>query len=288
MKLALGWFLRGAMMGVADLVPGVSGGTIALITGIYPRLLAALAGIRPQCLQVLWQQGWRAFWQALDGTFLTLLGSGILSAIFLFSHAVGWMLTYAPMVLWGFFGGILLLALVALVQTVRWSAWRVLLAVLGASVALSLLWVDGFALPNTGWGIFLGGAIAISALMLPGISGSLILLLLGLYVPAMAAVRGLDISWLLIFAAGCATGVVLMSRLLHHLLQQYYGATLAVLTGLVAGALPRLWPWQTAVSALDWSLQWPDSGLSVGLGIMGVLLGLGFFWILQRWLQRVA
>jgi len=286
LKTRLGWFGRGVLMGVADLVPGVSGGTIALITGIYPRLLAALAGLKPQQLQVLWQQGWRPFWQALDGTFLATLGLGILSAIFLFSHLVGWLLAQVPMLLWGFFGGILLLALGVLWRSVEWSLLRSGLALLGASLALSLLWVEGFQLPSTHWGVFVGGAIAISALLLPGISGSLILLLLGLYLPAMDAVRSLDVSWLVWFAAGCATGILIFSRLLHHLLQQYEGATLAALTGLVLGALPRLWPWQSAVAEVQWSLEWPDSVLSLFWGLFGVILGLVFFWVLQRWLLR--
>lgn len=286
LKTRLGWFGRGVLMGIADLVPGVSGGTIALVTGIYPRLLAALAGLKPQQLQVLWQQGWRPFWQALDGSFLAVLGLGILSAILIFSHAVGWLLGAAPMLLWGFFAGILLLALSVLWRSVAWSLPRIVLALIGAGMALSLLWVEGFQLPSTYWGVFMGGAIAISALLLPGISGSLILLLLGLYLPAMDAVRSLDWGWLMWFAAGCATGILAFSRVLHHLLQHYYAATLAALVGLVAGALPRLWPWQSAVAEAQWSLEWPDSVLSLFWGLFGVILGLGFFWVLQRWLLR--
>lgn len=286
LMMGLGWFGRGALMGVADLVPGVSGGTIALITGIYPRLLAALAGIHPRLLQVLWQQGLRAFWRALDGSFLLSLGVGILSAILIFSHAVGWMLVQAPMVLWGFFAGILLLALAALMRAVAWSTPRLLMALVAAGLALSLMWLDGLQLPATGWGVFLGGAVAISALMLPGISGSLILLMLGLYVPAMDAVRSLDVSWLLWFGAGCGTGILLFSRLLHQLLKHYYEATLAALTGLVIGALPRLWPWQSAVGEVHWALHWPNSAMSLFWGIFGVILGLVFFRVLQTWLLR--
>lgn len=288
LRPGLGWFMRGLMMGLADLVPGVSGGTMALITGIYPRLLAALAGLKPQLLRVLWQQGGVAFWRALDGSFLAGVGLGILSAIFAFSHAVGWLFTHVPMLLWGFFAGILCLALVALMQAVRWSPLRFVLAVLGATLAVSLVWFEGVQLPHSGWGVFVGGAIAISALLLPGISGSLILLLLGLYVPALAAVRSFDVAWLLIFAAGCATGILLMSRLLHTLLQRYEAATMALLTGLVVGALPRLWPWQSSVTDPNWALHWPHSASSLFWGMFGVILGLVFFRMLQQWLLRVA
>lgn len=282
----LGWFGRGVLMGVADLVPGVSGGTIALITGIYPRLLAALAGLQPRLLSVWWQRGWRAFWQALDGTFLVLLSLGIGSAILVFSHLIGWLLVYIPMVLWGFFAGVLLLALTVLMRDVAWSKARVLLALGAGCLALSLLWLDGLQLPTSGWGVFVGGAVAIIALLLPGISGSLILLMLGLYLPAMEAVRSFDLSWLMLFGAGCVAGILMFSRLLHQLLQHYYQATLAALTGLVMGALPRLWPWQSALGDEHWAWQWPDSLLSLFWGIFGVILGLVFFRMLQKWLLR--
>lgn len=281
----LGWLLRGFLMGIADMVPGVSGGTMALVTGIYDRLIQALANADMLALRALVKRQFRWAWQHVDGTFLLFLLCGVLMALFVMSHMVNWLMTHQPVVLWGFFLGLLAAALVGLVQDVAWRFTSCFVFGLGAVLALTTVFASGAALQPTPLWFFLGGMIAISAMILPGISGSLILLLLGLYVPAVDAVRQLDVATIMLIGSGCVTGILLFSKALRWLMVQHRMLTMAGLCGVVFGAMPRLWPWQSSDS-VALSLQLPDSTASLFTGTMafcaGVLVYAGIRWMLQN------
>lgn len=279
----LGWYGRGLAMGIADMVPGISGGTMALITGIYPRLIAALAACNGKNLLRLLTGRWRQAWQSVDGNFLVLLLTGVLTAIVAMSHLVGWLFTNLPILLWGFFLGLLLLALVFMVRQVTWSGRALVIAAISATLALATVFGGSVAItPTLPW-LFLGGLVAITAMILPGISGSLILLMLGLYSPAVEAVRTLDMITLSVFAAGCISGILIFSRFLHWLLQHFENLALAGMTGVVAGAMLRLWPWQV-MSETSTALQMagPESIADLALGLAALVAGMIVFAFLGR------
>ncbi|MFY0664192.1 MAG: DUF368 domain-containing protein [Natronospirillum sp.] len=283
----LGWVARGILMGIADMVPGVSGGTMALLTGIYDRLINALSSFDLTVLGLLWRRDIRAAWRHVDATFLSCLLAGILAALVAMSHVVVWFMTHQPVLLWGFFLGLLGAALCTLMADVVWQKQHVLAMLGGALLALTTAFASGAALEPTPIWFFFGGMIAISAMILPGISGSLILLLLGLYLPAVEAIRQFDVGVILVIGGGCATGILLFSRLLRWFMTQHRMLTMAALSGVVLGAMPRLWPWQVAEEGVvELSLRLPDSTASLITGTMAIIVGVlvyaGIRWMLQN------
>ncbi|WP_423185647.1 DUF368 domain-containing protein [Alishewanella sp. d11] len=247
----LQWILKGIAMGAADVVPGVSGGTLAFILGIYERLLNAISAINVQAVKLLWQGRFNAFWQHIDGTFLLCLVSGILGSIFSLASIITWLLEHRAVPVWAFFNGLILTALPVLLMAVKWSLWRGVLFLIGALFALEVSMLTAVELQPASWMFFAAGAIAICAMILPGISGSFILLLLGMYSPVLLAVRELQFSVLFLFATGCIIGLLSFTHFLKWLLQRCHDATLALLTGVVVGALYRLWPWQAGSEMLS-------------------------------------
>ena len=238
-------FLKGAAMGAADVVPGVSGGTIAFITGIYDRLLDALRSLTPMALAILLRQGIPAFWQAIDGWFLLTLAGGILLSVLTFAHMIGYALEHYAILVWSFFFGLVVASALYLArQTPHWR-WREVVALLcGSVIALTIASLRPVELPAEGWMLFLAGAIAICAMILPGISGSFILLLMGMYQVFIAAVQTLDFGLLISFAGGCVVGLLAFSHLLSWLLKHYRSLMYTLLTGFLAGSLKLLWPWK--------------------------------------------
>jgi putative membrane protein len=239
-------------MGAADIVPGVSGGTMAFITGIYDRLLGSIRAFDLQCLRLLWQGRMADAWRHVDGGFLLALLLGIFTSVLSLARLVSWLLAVHPVPLWAFFFGLILAsALVLLRQVKPWTFARVLCFVLGllvaSGIALSPPLVVASGLP----GIFIAGFIAICAMILPGISGSFILILLGMYGPVLNAVKNLELDVMAVFALGAALGLICFSRILHWLLHHYHVATMALLTGFLFGSLLVVWPWK---HALDWVL----------------------------------
>ena len=248
----LGIFLRGMAMGAADLVPGVSGGTVALITGVYGRLLAALSAFDHKALTLLWQRDFRGLWQHVDATFLVTLGAGIAAAIFSFAGLLRFLLQTQPLPLWSFFCGLVLvscwhLARTELRQAGLTAGTGVLLGVL-AMVAIGL--APAMVMPQHMGAFFFAGVLGICAMILPGMSGSFILLILGMYEAILTAVVERDLAALAVFALGCAVGLLLFSRLLQRLLNDARQPTMAVLIGLLMGSLVILWPWQEVLQTL--------------------------------------
>ena len=248
----MGIYLRGIAMGAADLVPGVSGGTIALITGIYARLIAAIASLGPDALLLILRGRVAETWKSIDGNFLLTLGAGIATAVIGLASLLDWLLQHYPLPLWAAFSGLVLASSLSLISEKyrQWSSREWALFVIGVGVAVFVGVTQAVQLPITPWGVFLGGSVAICAMILPGISGSFLLLLMGMYQPIISAVVNLELETLVLFAMGCAVGLILFSRLLQRLLSVAEQSTMATLFGFLLGSLVILWPWQISVSSV--------------------------------------
>ncbi len=240
--------LKGCAMGMADVVPGVSGGTIALISGIYEELIESIRQVDLTALRLLCRGRFRELWQHINGAFLlpVLLGIGI--AIFSLARLMTWLLTNHPIEIWSFFFGLIIAsALLVARQIDRWTIPTVASMLVGIGVAWWITVASPAQTPETWWFILLAGAIAICAMILPGISGAFILLLLGKYQYIMTAIGELNLPVILIFAVGAIAGIVSFSHLLSWLLKHWHDCTIAVLMGFMIGSLNKVWPWKEAV-----------------------------------------
>jgi putative membrane protein len=277
MKNYLQWMIKGLAMGAADVVPGVSGGTLAFILGIYSRLLGAISSVNITAARLLLRGRFKTLWQYIDGTFLLCLFSGILLSIFSLANGIGYLLEHRPVPLWAFFNGLILASLPILLRSVNWSAKRALLCGCGILFAVAIGMLAPVQFEPAPYMFFLAGAIAICAMILPGISGSFILLILGMYGPVMLAVTEMQLGVIALFASGCLIGLLSFSRLLNWLLKHYHDETLALLIGVVIGALYRIWPWQHNQQMISpWHYQQQvgnnDLLLAVGALIAGVIM----------------
>ncbi|ABM00986.1 protein of unknown function DUF368 [Shewanella amazonensis SB2B] len=242
-------YFKGLAMGAADVVPGVSGGTIAFITGILDKLLDSVRAINPSLIKVIREEGGKAAWARINGTFLVCLLGGILTSIFSLAKLISYLLAHHPIPVWSFFFGLILVSVWHMLRQVKgFDAGRIALFILGAVVAWGITVLTPTEIPATYLNVFLGGAIAICAMILPGISGSFILLLLGLYPAVLAAAKGLQLDVLACFAAGAVCGILSFSHLLSMLLRKFHDATIFFLTGLMLGTLGKIWPWKETLS----------------------------------------
>ena len=247
---SLGVFLRGMLMGAADIVPGVSGGTMAFITGIYDTLLGSLRSFDLDFLGRLLRLDIGGAWQHVNGGFLLALLLGIGTSIFSLARLISWILANHPVPLWAFFFGLILASAVVLLRQIEgWNPPRALCLLAGATTAGMIAFSPAASMDFGLAGVFLSGFLAICAMILPGISGSFILVLLGMYGTVLVAVKSLDLVFLLVFIAGAAAGLLCFSRLLYWLLNRFHHATMAVLTGFLFGSLVIVWPWK---HVLDW------------------------------------
>lgn len=240
--------LKGMGMGAADVVPGVSGGTIAFITGIYDELLSSLRNCNPAALLVLKNHGIQAFWQHINGNFLIALFGGVLISLKTFAALIEVALANKPVWVWSFFFGLIIASVVLLVRHVpRWRLKDAFALIVGAAVVAGISVLSPGQLPGVWWIMFLGGFVAICAMILPGISGSFLLLLAGLYPVFIGAIN--DLNWLLLitFASGAACGLMTFSRFLSWLLHHYHQITVATLIGFLVGSLNVVWPWKLAL-----------------------------------------
>lgn len=293
-------YIKGMAMGAADIVPGVSGGTIALIAGIYERLINALGSIGPSLWQVFRAEGGLrgllAVWRQVDATFLLFLLLGIASSFATLAGMIKHLLDHQPLLIWSFFFGLVVATVFLLLTEIkRWNIGRMLLFLVGiiSAVVISSLPIMTTT-PSLPY-LFFAGAVAICAMILPGVSGSFILLLLGAYDAVLEAVDTMNLSILLTVIAGMATGLLLFTRALKWLLAHYYQATLALLTGFIAGSLVKVWPWKVdALGTIDsdaiynvmpW--QYPaDAQWATTIGLM--LLGAVLVSLLSWWGNRHA
>ncbi|GGW65402.1 DUF368 domain-containing protein [Alishewanella tabrizica] len=288
----LQWMIKGMAMGAADVVPGVSGGTLAFILGIYDRLLNAISAFNGKAVQLVFKGRFQLFWQHIDGTFLVCLFTGILLSIFSLASGISWLLEHRPVPLWAFFNGLMLTALPFLLRAVNWTLWRSVLFVIGIAFAIAIGMLAPVQVQPASWMFFIAGAIAICAMILPGISGSFILLVSGMYAPVILAVRELQLSVLLLFTSGCVVGLLSFSHFLKWLLQRYHDATLALLTGVVVGAMYRLWPWQqgtTMYSPSDYATMFGQHDVLLATGCFIVAIGVMLLLLnLEKWLGQTT
>ncbi len=236
-------------MGAADVVPGVSGGTIAFITGIYDTLLESIRRINPSLLGIWRQKGFKAAFLYINGFFLISLFAGILTSIATLAKLISWSLVTHPIPTWSFFFGLILVSVFHMLKQVEHktlSRWVWLL--LGIAFAYCITILKPLNLEPTSINVMIAGAIAICAMILPGISGSFILLLIGMYATILGAVKDAQIDILMLFAVGCVIGLLTFSHILSWLLKRFREVTLMFLTGLMLGTLPKIWPWKETVS----------------------------------------
>jgi len=242
-------YLKGIAVGSADVVPGVSGGTIAFITGVYTELLDSIKAVNLQALIILFKQGPKAAWKAINGTFLVTLLAGILTAILTLAKVIHYLLDQHAVLLWSFFFGLILASSLHMAKQIKhWQPTTFMALFVGALIAAIISIASPTSIEASYLNIFIAGSIAICAMILPGISGSFILLLMGLYAPVLAAVKGFQLDIMLIFALGAVLGLMLFSRLLSWLLHHYQDLMFSLLTGFMLGALLKVWPWKETIS----------------------------------------
>ena len=240
---------KGMAMGAADVVPGVSGGTIAFISGVYEELIATLNAINLNSLKTLKLQGVSATWKKINGNFLLALFVGILLSILTLSKLVAWLLLEEPVLLWAFFFGLVLASIIFVLKKInQWNSAVFLGLILGGVFAYQLTQLTALGNSDSNWYLFLSGAIAICAMILPGISGAFILVILGSYANVLQALNDKDIAKITIFMTGALIGILSFSRLLKWLFKRFKNMTLAVLTGFMIGALSKIWPWKKTLS----------------------------------------
>ena len=242
--------LKGMAMGAADVVPGVSGGTIAFISGIYEELLNSISSFNFSLINVFKNEGFKSVWIKVNGNFLVSLFVGILISVLSLAKLIESMLENHPIVIWSFFFGLVLASIIYIgKQITKWTKGSVLCLILGAILAFYITTLNPMVSANSSpWFLFLVGMIAICAMILPGISGSFILVLLGAYKPVLNALNTKDFVSIIIFLVGAVIGLLSFSRILKWLFSTYKNYTLATLTGFIIGSLNKIWPWKETIS----------------------------------------
>lgn len=287
--------LKGMGMGAADVVPGVSGGTIAFIVGIYEELINSIKSINGTTLKLLLTGKIGKFWSAINANFLLALVSGIAISIFSLAKAITYLLQYHPILVWAFFFGLVLASTWFVSKEVKQWGWKTGLSFLvGALIAYYITVATPAESSNALPFIFLSGAIAICAMILPGISGSFILVLMGKYFYIMEAVKSFNIPVMLTFMAGAAIGITSFSRVLSFALRRFHDITIAVLSGFMLGSLNKVWPWKEtlstytdshgAIKPLLESNILPNQQLPEALGLM--VLGFALVYLLEKISQK--
>ena len=277
--------LKGYAMGAANVIPGVSGGTIALLTGIFNELIEALnAVLSVSSWKLLLKGDIKGFWKAIHGTFLLWLAIGVIISVFSLAKLMGYVLEHHPVQTWAFFFGLIIVSAVFMLSDIKgWKGADVLWLVLGAALGAVICLLSPTETTSDLWFIALCGAIAICTMILPGISGSFILVLLGKYEYIMKAVSELNIPVLVVFAIGCAIGILAFSKFLHWLIGKYEKQTLLVLIGFTLGALVKVWPWtdKAACEAANVLNGQPIGTLHVPGAIVWALIGAGMVLVLE-------
>lgn len=258
MKNTISTALKGMAMGMAEVIPGVSGGTIAFITGIYEKLLNTIKAFGPGLLPVFKKDGIAGLWSAINGNFLVRLLGGMVAGIVIGVFAISYLLEHYPPAVWAFFFGLIVASAIYIGKQIpKWGIGEGALLVIGAVVAYGITAMTPANGSESLGFVFLSGMIAISALILPGISGSFILLIMGMYTyivtdtlkPALRTLAPDKLLTMAVFAMGCLVGLMTISRVLSWTFKHYKSLTLATLTGFMIGSLNKIWPWRNAV---DW------------------------------------
>jgi putative membrane protein len=271
--------LKGFAMGAANVIPGVSGGTIALLTGIFNELIDSLNAIMSiSTWKLLIKGNFKEFWKTINGTFLLWLAIGVIISVFSLAKLMEYVLAHHPVQTWAFFFGLIVVSAVFLLYDIKdWKGSDVIWLVFGVALGAFICLMSPTETTSDLWFIAVCGAIAICTMILPGISGSFILVLFGKYEYIMKAVSELNIPVLLVFALGCVIGIVAFSKFLHWLIGKYEKQTLLVLIGFTIGALVKVWPWadKAAYDAANVLNGQPSGTLHIGGAVAWALIGAG-------------
>lgn len=245
-------YLGGLFMGAADIVPGVSGGTIAFILGFYERLINALSGVNKESISMLFRGDIKGLWKHFDLSFLLLLGAGILSSILLLSSVISYLLDEYALYLWGFFFGLIVASSYVLIKELdEIKLNQVLFIFIGIFFGYLLSIIPPSQGSDITFFVFLAGMISILAMLLPGVSGSFVLLMLGMYEIIINAINNFQFSILILFGSGAVLGLLLFSKVLKYILLHFRQKTISLLIGIIIGSLVKIWPWKEVV---EWSV----------------------------------
>ncbi len=292
--------LKGMAMGAADVVPGVSGGTIAFISGIYDELLESINAIGFGLIKTFKNQGLKGVWQTINGNFLLALFSGILISVLSLVKLLSYWLQKEPVLVWAFFFGLIVASIIYVVRQVKdWRIATYIALVLGIVLSYAIVSISP-AINNSPGVLYLmmSGAIAVCAMILPGISGAFILVLLGVYAFVLNAVHTFDISSIFWLGLGAVIGLLTFARLLKFLLTRYRAVTLAALTGIIIGSLNKIWPWKKVVKQItveDKVIILKDKSVlpfdypgesHVLLAVLLAVVGFAIIIILEKWAQK--
>ncbi|GMN09376.1 DUF368 domain-containing protein [Croceitalea sp. MTPC9] len=287
--------LKGMAMGAADVVPGVSGGTIAFISGIYEELISSINAINFNLFTVLRKEGIKPFWKKLNGNFLTALFLGIFISLFSLAKFLSWLLENKPILLWSFFFGLVLASIFLVGKEIKkWDFAKVLFLLIGSAIAYFITTLPPNENVDSLPYLFLSGALAVCAMILPGISGAFILVLLGSYKTILDAVHERDIKVVATVALGAVFGLLSFARILKWMFKNYRSTTLALLTGFILGSLNKIWPWKKVLATkafgekivvIDEKNVLPnafegDSQLILAIGL--AIIGFSLIFILER------
>ena len=257
--------VKGICMGAADVIPGVSGGTIAFMTGIYEELVGSINAINTTAMKLLFSGKFKEFWKHINGNFLLSLIAGILVSILSLAKLMTYLLEHHPVQTWAFFFGLIVASSIFILKDIKgWKFRDIVMLAIGIVTGAVVCTLSPTETPDGLWFIFLCGAIAICAMILPGISGSFILLILGKYEYMMGTVAKIvsgdgvpmDFVILIIFAAGALAGIIAFSKFLQWLLAGYHRPTLLALAGFIIGSLVKVWPWSDMVTVA--ASQYPE------------------------------
>lgn len=238
-------------MGAADVVPGVSGGTIAFITGIYEELVYSLKSINLEAIRLFFTGRWRSFWKQINGNFLLTVFAGVFISVLSLAKVLEYLLEHQPILIWSFFFGLILASSYVVSRKItKWEYPKIVALVGGIGIAFYITSVTPTTTTDAFWFIILAGALASCAMILPGISGSFILLLLGKYAFALHAVNERIVVDLLLLGSGALVGIVLFANLLSWLLKKHHDITVAVLVGFMIGSLNKIWPWKETLKTI--------------------------------------
>jgi putative membrane protein len=291
MKFNKSLFFKGMLMGIAEIIPGVSGGTLAFITGIYKELIDSIKSINLDSLKLLFQLQLKKFWLQINGNFLSTLLVGMVVSILLLSRFITFLLDFHQFKIWGFFFGLIISSALIIFKSInKLNSVSLLFLLAGLVLSAYISLVAPSSTPNNNIFIFLSGAIAISAMILPGISGSFILLFLSKYEFILSSLNSFEINVILVFLAGCVTGLVTFSRLLSYLFKNFYDNVVGLLVGFLFGSLIKIWPFYEVIEfnqdnePLYTNPVFPNSSQTTEIiyFIFFLIIGILSIWIIEK------
>ena len=264
-------------MGAANVVPGVSGGTVALITGIYQEIIEALNSLMvKETWTSLFHGQWKEFWRNIHGSFLLWLGIGIVASVFSLAKLMTYVLAHHPIQTWAFFFGLIIASAVIMFKGIKgWGVKEVIFTLAGIALGVVVCTLSPTETPDGYWFLFICGAIAICTMILPGISGSFILVILSKYDYVMNAIAELNIPVLIVFGLGCVVGILAFSKFLHWLLGKYEKQTMLILLGFVLGSLIKVWPWSNTEAIMQSQGNPATINPMIGQAILWCVIGAG-------------